>query len=123
MPFSSANDSIDILIRAKTEGQEQLKALGATATATDKNILALNETIKKLDSTLTASIGAINSNTTAIGATGTAFRKAKVDADDFIKSLNSIVSNPVSSLNSPFALAGRAVQQFAQSLGPVGIIA
>jgi hypothetical protein len=120
MPFS-ANDSIEILIRAKAEGEAQLKSLGTAATTTDLQIKTLNTTIAALDATMQKSIAAVTKNTSALGETGSAFRKAKTDADDFIKSLNSIVSNPMSSINSPMAAMGRAAQQFAQSLGPVGV--
>lgn len=71
MPFSP-NDSVDILIRARTQGTEELKALGGASTATDTEIKRLQATILGLDASNKALIGSIGTLNTTLTVTGAA---------------------------------------------------
>lgn len=126
MPFSS-NDSVEILIKARAEGADQIRGMDAASKGLDSSTKALLGTLGKMDSTLSDVGKSIDGLGTKIDAlskkTSQSTKQASSDLEDFAKRLNSIISNPAYSINSPMALAGRAVSQFAQSLGPVGIIA
>jgi hypothetical protein len=120
MPFS-ANDSVDILIRARSEGQDQIKALDSATKGYDSTVKANTSTLKALEETNKSLIKSVDLLTASISKSGTSTRQATKDFDDFTKSLQSIISNPAYSINSPFALLGRGAQQLTAALGPVGV--
>lgn len=127
MSLFSANDTIDILIAAKVTGTEKVvgldqatKALIATQQTQDATNNKINTSLGNLDKTLSS----IDKTISKLGESTKKSTKEAGDAlDELDKKLKSVISNPASSISSPFALAGRAVQQFASALGPVGIIA
>src|SRR5438132_1648332 len=111
MPFN-ANDSIDILIKARAEGADQIRGL-------DSSTKAFIATQQQNDAALNKVADALTRHTKALEAQAAAQEKARQagkkqvdDLEEFSKRLNSVISNPAFSVNSPFSLAGRAVQQF-----------
>src|SRR5882724_4627967 len=118
MPFSP-NDSVNLLLKAKVEGQAELKALDAAVkgiASSEREALTQSKALEAALKSLSGNVASLNTTLTDSGNKFKKFHENVKPTDswkEFAKSAGDFIKNPLDA-------AGNAATAFLQKLGPVG---